>query len=273
MSGAQIRLVLSDVDGTLVTGDKALTARAIAAVRRLHDAGIAFAVTSGRPPRGMSMLIEPLELRTPIAGFNGGTFARPDLSVIESHTVPADVAADTLEILARHKLDAWIYTPGQWLVRDINAAHVAREEWTVKFPPQAVSGFTDEHLRNVVKIVGVCDDFNAVAEAEQNAQHELGERASATRSQPYYLDVTNPAANKGGVADRLVTMLGLDRSQIVTIGDGPNDVLMFRRSGMSIAMGNADDSVKQSATHVTQSNEDEGFAVAIDQFVLRQAAA
>jgi HAD superfamily hydrolase (TIGR01484 family) len=84
MSGTQIRLVLSDVDGTLVTGEKALTARAVAAVRRLHDAGIAFAVTSGRPPRGMSMLIDPLDLRTPIAGFNGGTFARPDLSVIEA---------------------------------------------------------------------------------------------------------------------------------------------------------------------------------------------
>jgi Cof subfamily protein (haloacid dehalogenase superfamily) len=273
MSGTQIRLVLSDVDGTLVTGEKALTARAIAAVRRLHDAGVAFAVTSGRPPRGMSMLIEPLDLRTPIAGFNGGTFARPDLSVIESHAVPTDVATAALAILARHKLDAWLYTPGQWLVRDIKGAHVAREEWTVKFPPQQVEDFTEEHMRNVVKIVGVSDDHDAVAAAEQTAQGELGERASSTRSQPYYLDVTNPAANKGGVADRLATMLGIDKSQIVTIGDGPNDVLMFRRSGVSIAMGNAGDAVKQSATYVTESNENEGFAEAINRFVLPGAAA
>jgi hypothetical protein len=270
MSGTQIRLVLSDVDGTLVTGEKALTARAVAAVQRLHDAGIAFAVTSGRPPRGMSMLIDPLNLRTPIAGFNGGTFARPDLSVIEAHAVPADVAADTLAILARYKLDAWLYTPGQWLVRDLNGAHVAREEWTVKFPPQQVSDFTDAHLRNVVKLVGVSDDFDAVAAAEQTAQRELSGRASATRSQPYYLDVTNPAANKGGVADRLAAMLDIEESQIVTIGDGPNDILMFKRSGLSIAMGNAADNVKQNATYVTASNEDDGFAAAIDRFVLRE---
>jgi len=272
MSFTQVRLVLSDVDGTLVTGEKELTARAVAAVRRLHDAGIAFAVTSGRPPRGMSMLIDPLGLRTPMAGFNGGTFARPDLSVIEAHAVPADVAADALAILARHKLDAWLYTPGQWLVRDVNAPHVAHEEWTVKFPPQQVNDFTDEHMRNVVKIVGVSDDHDAVAEAEQAAQRELGARASATRSQPYYLDVTNPAANKGGVADRLATMLGIDESQIVTIGDGPNDVLMFRRSGISIAMGNAADSVKQNATYVTESNENDGFAMAINRFVLPENA-
>ena len=273
MIGTQIRLVLADVDGTLVTGDKVLTARAIAAVKRLHDAGIAFAVTSGRPPRGMSMLIEPLDLRTPIAGFNGGTFARPDLSVIESHAVPADVAADALAILARHKLDAWLYTSGQWLVRDPDAPHVAREEWTVKFPPQQVDDFTGEHMRDVVKIVGVSDDHGAVAAAEQAAQRGLGDRASATRSQPYYLDITNPAANKGGVADRLATMLDIDKSQIVTIGDGPNDVLMFKRSGISIAMGNATDFVKQNATHVTDSNENEGFATAINRFVLPEKAA
>ncbi|MGH3290675.1 MAG: HAD hydrolase family protein, partial [Trebonia sp.] len=69
---SNIKLLLADVDGTLVTPDKVLTDRAIDAVRRLGKAGILFAVTSGRPPRGMSMLIEPLNLTTPIAAFNGG---------------------------------------------------------------------------------------------------------------------------------------------------------------------------------------------------------
>ena len=72
----KISLVLSDVDGTLVNANKVLTPRAQKAVLHLRDANIRFAITSGRPPRGMEMLIEPLQLDTPIAGFNGGMFMR-----------------------------------------------------------------------------------------------------------------------------------------------------------------------------------------------------
>ena len=83
-----IRLMLADVDGTLVTQDKVLTDRTIAAVHRLRDAGILFAITSGRPPRGMAMLVEPLDLQTPIAAFNGGLLVDRDMTVIEQRVVP-----------------------------------------------------------------------------------------------------------------------------------------------------------------------------------------
>jgi len=69
-AASKVSLVLADVDGTLVTSEKVLTTRAVAAVKSLQDAGIAFAITSGRPPRGMAMLIDSLALRTPVAGFN-----------------------------------------------------------------------------------------------------------------------------------------------------------------------------------------------------------
>src|SRR5215471_19188994 len=78
-----VRLLIADVDGTLVTREKVLTERARAAVGQMRGAGIEFAITSGRPPRGMQMLIEPLALTTPIAAFNGGLFVKPDLTVIE----------------------------------------------------------------------------------------------------------------------------------------------------------------------------------------------
>ena len=83
-----IKLLLADVDGTLVTQDKVLTGRAVDAVRKLGEAGILFAVTSGRPPRGMSMLVEPLNLTTPIAAFNGGIVVNRDMSVIEQRVIP-----------------------------------------------------------------------------------------------------------------------------------------------------------------------------------------
>lgn len=268
-----IRLFLADVDGALVTRDKVLTEAAKSAVRELDRAGIAFAITSGRPPRGMGMLIEPLALQTPVAGFNGGVLVNPDLSVIESHTLDPVAAKKTVKLILDQGLDAWVYTETEWLIRDKDAPHVARETWTVKFEAKVVDSFTDEHLAQVVKVVGISDDLDLVAACEKAAQKALGEKASAARSQPYYLDVTHRLANKGTVVETLARRLNIPPEQIATIGDMPNDVLMFRKSGLSIAMGNASDEVKAQAKAVTDSNENEGFANAVQKFVLRRAAA
>lgn len=170
MSGQrQIKLLLADVDGTLVTQDKLLTDEAIAAAQELREAGITLALTSGRPPRGMSMLIEPLKLNGAIAGFNGGVFVHPDLSVIESHLLDEDTARQTLQLIVDQGLDAWIYTEKDWLIRDPKAPHVAREAWTVKFEAKVVEQFTDAHLADAVKIVGVSDDLGRVAACEKLA--------------------------------------------------------------------------------------------------------
>ncbi|MDB5397053.1 MAG: Hydrolase superfamily protein, partial [Rhodospirillales bacterium] len=266
-----IRLLLADVDGTLVTKKKVLTDQVRAAVRDLGRAGILFAITSGRPPRGMRMLIEPLELKTPIAGFNGGVMTNPDLTVIETRILPFEAAQAAIKVILGKGMDAWVYTADQWLVRDPAAPHVEHEARTVEFDAVVVPAFTDTHLASAVKIVGVSDDYDLVAACEDTARKELGDTVSAARSQPYYLDVTHRDANKGAVVDRLSEMLSIPRESIATIGDMPNDTLMFARSGLSIAMGNASDQVKAQATEVTDSNEDEGLAKAVRRFILPAA--
>jgi Cof subfamily protein (haloacid dehalogenase superfamily) len=265
--GKKISLVLADVDGTLVTEQKILTDRAKAAVKALKAAGIRFAITSGRPPRGMAMLFDDLALDTPIAGFNGGLFVKPDLTIIEAKTLPPDVAAEALKLIGEHGMDAWVYTGNDWLVTKLKAPHVDREAWTVKFQPTVVPNF-DGHLDKVAKIVGISDDLDKVKKCEGDAQGAFGDRATASRSQPYYLDVTHKDANKGAVADYLSQHLNIPESEIATIGDQPNDVNMFKRSGLSIAMGNASDEVKAQATKTTDGLNDEGFAKAMERFVL-----
>ena len=263
----KISLVLADVDGTLVTEEKILTERAQAAVRRLHDAGIRFAITSGRPPKGMSMLFDPLKLETPIAGFNGGLFVKQDLSIIEQKTLPPDVATQAVDLIRQHGMDAWVYSGNDWLITTLKAPHVEREAWTVKFQPKVVTDFTDA-LKQAAKIVGVSDDHAKVQGCEADAQAAFGDRATAARSQPYYLDVTHHDANKGAVVDYLTQKLSIPAAEIATIGDQPNDVLMFKRSGFSIAMGNASDQVKAQASATTDSYNDEGFAKAMERFIL-----
>ena len=265
MTGPPIGAVLADVDGTLVTQEKVLTDRAVAAVARLREAGIEFAITSGRPPRGMSMLIEPLALTTPIAAFNGGVIVRPDMSVIEQKTIPAATVSKAIELLGGSGLDVWVYSGADWLVRDPRAPHVDREAATVKFAPTIVESF--EKVEHVAKIVGVSDDEKLVEATTQRAREKLGDHASAAQSQPYYLDITHPRANKGEVVAYLSAQLGITAEQFATIGDMPNDVLMFARSGLSIAMGNADREVQRAARRVTASNEDEGFAKAMESLL------
>jgi Cof subfamily protein (haloacid dehalogenase superfamily) len=262
---AQIELVLADVDGTLVPDDKRLTDRAIAAVRSLKQAGVKFAVTSGRPPRGMEMLVEPLAL--PLAAFNGGLFARPDMSVIEERSIDSGLVAQIVELIGGHGLDVWLYRGSDWLLRDAHVAHVRKEADTVRFEPTVVESF-DPITERIAKIVGVSDDLDAVAKAEADARAKFGEHVSAARSQPYYLDVTHPEANKGAVLRYFSRQYEIPLERIATLGDQPSDMLMFEGAGLSVAMGNAGEEVKRAATKVTESNEHEGFALAIERFVL-----
>jgi len=262
-----IAAVLADVDGTLVTKDKVLTPRATQAVRRLQERGVVFAITSGRPPRGLRMLVEPLGMQVPMAAFNGGSIVLPDMTVVDERVVPADIAPAVIATMLEHGLDSWIYHTTDWYVTDPDAPHVRRESGTVQFPPTVVPTFQGL-LDRVVKIVGVSDDHDRVARCEAAAQQRFASSVSAVRSQPYYLDVTHPDANKGVVVERLSRYFNVPPQQIATLGDQANDVLMFRRSGVSIAMGNAGEDVQRQATHVTDSNADEGFASAIERFVM-----
>jgi Cof subfamily protein (haloacid dehalogenase superfamily) len=268
----KIAAVLADVDGTLVTKNKVLTPRAIRAVQELQELGVLFCITSGRPPRGMQMLVEPLGMKVPMAAFNGGIVILPDMSVVDERAIEPDVSPEVIETIRAHGLYVWIYRSTEWYITDLRAPHAEREATTVHFDPTLVSSY-DGLLDRVVKIVGVSDDHPLVARCEAAVQEQFGDRVSAARSQPHYLDVTHPTANKGVVIERLSNYFKIPLEQVATLGDQPNDVLMFKKSGLSIAMGNATEEVQSQATYVTDSHEDEGFAKAIEGFILPRAVA
>jgi Cof subfamily protein (haloacid dehalogenase superfamily) len=267
-----IAALLTDVDGTLITKEKVLTARTVDAVKRLRDRGVVFCITSGRPPRGLRMFVEPLELTIAMAGFNGGVIVRPDLSVIDEKPLPVEIPAQVIDTIRAHGLEAWVYSPTEWYVTDPDGTRVARETSTVQFPPIVVPDY-DALLHQVIKIVGVSTDYEAVARCEASVQAQFGRRVTASRSQPYYLDVTHPDANKGAIVRRLAKYLNVSPRHVATIGDQMNDTLMFKESGLSIAMGNASPEVQRQATFVTSSFGDEGFANAVERFVLPRVQA
>jgi Cof subfamily protein (haloacid dehalogenase superfamily) len=267
----RIALVVSDVDGTLVTKDKTLTDRARAAVRRLHDAGIGFTVTSSRPTIGMRFLIEPLAITLPVGAFNGSCIVDPKLNPIEQHLIPPAAVQRSLDIMNQFGVDIWLFTSDLWLTRHPDGDYVPHEKRAIRADPTIVADFAP-YLETACKIVGSSADAALLQRCEATMQQALGSAATAVRSQSYYLDITPPGYDKGTFVEAIAKRLGISTDAVATIGDMQNDLPMFRKSGMSIAMGNATDDVKKVATHVTTSNEDEGFAGAIEMILKRNEA-
>ena len=259
----RIALVVSDVDGTLLTKDKVLTDAARAAVRKLHDAGIGFTIVSSRPTIGMGFLIEPLEITLPVGAFNGSSIVDAKLKPIEQHLIAPAVAQRSLDVLDTFGVDIWLFSNERWYTRNPDGEYVPHEKLAIKADPTIVTDFTP-HLKEACKIVGASSDFARLQRCEAAMKEAVGPEATAVRSQNYYLDVTPPGHDKGTFVAAMSKRLGISTDAIVTIGDMENDLPMFAKSGISFAMGNAADGIKKHATHVTDSNEHDGFAAAIE---------
>jgi Cof subfamily protein (haloacid dehalogenase superfamily) len=259
----RIKLVVSDVDGTLVTKDKTLTEASRNAVRRLHEAGIGFTIVSSRPTIGMGFLIASLAITLPVGAFNGSSIVDPQLKPIEQHLIPPDTTQRAIDVLTEFGVDIWLFTNEQWLTRNPDGEYVGHEMRAIKHDPVIVADFAP-YLTRACKIVGASSDAELLIRCEAAMQAAVGAQATAVRSQTYYLDVTPPGHDKGTFVTAMAKRLGIPASEIAVIGDMQNDLPMFARSGVSFAMGNATDDVKRHAAHVTASNEEDGFAKAME---------
>jgi hypothetical protein len=222
---------------------------------------------SARPPRGLATLIDRLGITAPVIGFNGGVIVTPELSTLCAHLLTPDAARRAVEMLTGHGAEVWVFSGQDWLLLDRDGPYVELEERTIAFAPTVVSEFGSA-LNAAAKIVGVSKDFDGLAHCERDVRTGLGGSAFVARSQPYYVDVTHPLANKGAALTEIAKLLDVPLTEVAVIGDGGNDIAMFERSGLSIAMRNASPEVQRAADMVTDRNGDEGFAKAIEQFIL-----
>ena len=195
-SMTRIALVVSDVDGTLLTKDKTLTEGAKAAVRLLNDAGIGFTLISSRPTVGMRFLIEPLAITLPFGAFNGSSIVDAKFNPIEQHLLPAATAQTSLDVLDEFGVDIWLFTNELWLTRNADGEYVPHERRAIRADPTIVTDFTP-YLPAACKVVGASSDAALLQRCEAAMQQALGGQATAVRSQSYYLDVTPPGHDKG----------------------------------------------------------------------------
>ena len=267
MTQPPIRLLVCDIDGTLVRHDKSLPTENVAAIKDLIMRGVAVSLISARPAAGILPIAKQLALKGPFGAFNGGTIFTAKGVGEQASEVPAALAAQLLALYAKAGVTRWLFATGRWLTSDLANSHTPREVMSSGLQPEAFSDFTP-FLHDADKIVAVCDDPAAMDALEAKARVVVGQIATLVRSQDYYLDCTALAANKGDGVIRLAALYGVPLSEVAVIGDQGNDVAMFRRAGLAIAMGQASAAVQAEAHFVAASNEDAGVADAITRFVL-----
>jgi len=266
-----IRLLVSDIDGTLVRSDKSLSDAVVDAVARVRDAGIAVSLISARPPSGMLWIADRLKLTGEIGAFNGGTLVTPDGEIVSARRLSPELAARALARIERPGITPWLFADGRWYARDPENDNLPRERLAANVDPIFDADWASL-LDRADKLVGVSDDYALLAAVEAETRVALGDGATVVRSQPYYLDITAAEANKGAGISALALAYGVPLSAVAVFGDQYNDLAMFARSAISVAMGQAPDDVRAAATHVGRSNDEDGVGDAIDRFILPMIA-
>jgi hypothetical protein len=270
-STAPVKLLVADIDGTLLDPQKQLTDKVRQSVLRVKEAGVLFSVISARPPRAVKFLIDALQITEPIACFNGALICTPAYEVLAQILMEKEDAARVAKVILDHKLDLWLFRGAEWFVTRPNGPHVAGHVKALGHEPSLLRP-DFEACSQANKLVGVSDDYDEVKRCEADVIAACGSRVSATRSSDYYLDVTDHNANKGHAVIDLAARMNVPLENVATIGDMPTDSLMFAQSGVSIAMGNASDEVKATAKFTTTSNAEDGFARAMEEFILPRVA-
>ena len=269
---APIKLLVSDVDGTLVDKEKRLAPATADAVARLGAAGCRFTIISARPRSGMMPIADTLALDGVLGAFNGGLIFRRDGWVGEHHMVDAEVARGVFALADGMAVDRWVFADDAWHASTDQGVHVEHERIASNQQPIVRDAF-DELLDRADKITFVSDDPALLAGLHEQCRAAFGERATIAQSQTYYLDITALQANKGDGIVALAAAAGVELAETAAIGDQNNDLPMLERAAFAIAMGNAPGNVQAAADAVTSANDADGVARAIDTLILPRIGA
>lgn len=262
-----IRLLVSDIDGTLVRSDKTLSDAVVSAVQDVLETRTPVSLISARPPSGMIWIAKKLGLTGPIGAFNGATIVNPDGTILSADRLDPALASRALDLLDQPGVTPWLFADGHWYARTRDNPHVPHEIKAANIEPIITDDFS-RLIARVDKLVGVSDDHARLAELDATIAQAFAGEATVARSQPYYLDITTPRGNKGDGLKALVAQFGTTLAETAVLGDQNNDLPMFAIAGLSVAMGQAPDNVRRAATHASLSNDEDGVADAITRFVL-----
>lgn len=268
------KLLVLDVDGTLLNEKKEITPRTQAALLKVQQMGVHIVLASGRPTNGVMPLAEALELHHYggfVLSYNGGQIinAQTGELLFEKRIDPQQLPY--LDKKAK-KNDFAIFTyhKNQLITDKPDNRHVRDEAALNGMEVVGVGNFAEAVDFAPCKCMLASDDETALAGLENHWKKRLDGVLDVFRSEPYFLEVVPPSIDKGNTLGILLSKLSILPEEVVAIGDGVCDVSMLQLAGLGIAMGNAQDSVKACADVTTLSNDKEGVAIAVEKAILAE---
>lgn len=263
-----VKLICCDIDGTLVRDDKTISDTNIQWIQKaVQEKGVRFTLVSGRPASGIQPFYDKLGFTGLISCFNGGQLLDESGTVIDDHRVPHDIAVRIMDVWKHYEVDMVIFNGSDWYVQSRDS--YAYRSRRVMYLKDCITGNLRDliHTFDTNKCFFLSEDHEALRRLENQIIEEIGLSQIVTHRSEDYLEVTARGYDKGTAVTALSRIYNIPTSQIMAIGDENNDVDMLRTAGISVAMANATAQAKQAARYITDSNNDDGVAKAIQRFV------
>lgn len=267
---APIKLIATDIDGTLLSPRGIITERSLRAIRAVREKGVTVAIATGRFPENAFLLLEDYGLRLPIIGVNGGRCVDENLQELSSHAMEPEAVRQVLDVLLAADADFFIFGD-----RSVCAATKQRKHHSELSHGERIKamGLHYYHGREEVEACiqrpvykfFVCDNVPLPPLRET-----LSGIPGIDLTQSWYnnIEIMPTGVDKGlGVRD-MAQALRLSMDQVMTLGDQSNDIPMLKAAGWGVAMGNASEEAKSAARRITASNAEEGFALALETYAL-----
>ena len=267
MKNKKYKMIAADMDGTLLNDESVLTPRTKAAIIKVVESGLLFVAASGRSMRGLEMVNELFEKDMPFISFNGATVLMgKSRKVLSSKYLSFNLANEVYDIGMSREIPMILWSDSHlWASRDCKITRKYREGYGVDM--KIISNMADLKDEGIFKMFWI--------DSKENIQHfqiemkaHFGEKVNCHSSRPIFLEFVSPEASKGDAMVEVGKKFGIDRSEMIAVGDGYNDISMLSYAGLGVAMGNAPDDVKAVCGHVTLSNNADGAAVVMEEYLL-----
>lgn len=260
-----IKMVATDIDGTILNWDFEFSPEVIECVKKLTKNGIKVVLVTGRMHRAALKLAQKLELETPIVSYQGGLIKEQSGKTLYEKTMDVNRAKEVIKWAKENNVHINLYMDDVLYVENDN---IAVKRYTgERYIPYEVCNFDGLEIKNVNKILAIdFDDIERVTGWVNYLRQKMPE-LYIVKSTPYFCEISNPEAKKSCAVEFLSNYYGIKKEEILTIGDQNNDIELLKSGGVAVAMGNATDELKKYADFVTDTIDNNGFVKAIEKFV------
>ena len=266
------KIIVLDVDGTLLNSDRIITDRMRVALIKVQQMGVRIVLATGRPTYGVMPLAKELELDKNdgyILPYNGGQIISAQTGDVLFEKRINTKSLPYLERKAvKNKFSILTYSEDTIYTNDITNEHAIKEAELNSMRLKEANPFADAITFSPYKCMLVSDDEPALVDLEGHWKRRLAGEVDVFRSEKFFLEVVPPFIDKANTLSLLLEKLNVNSENVVAIGDGVRDVAMIQIAGLGIAMGNAQDSVKACADYVTLTNDEDGVALALENLLL-----